>query len=182
MDWSTVILSTGVSAVVGSVVSLLAVSQTTIRQRRAERHDQARQDLRKLLAPLRTDLRKYQSRMNAGLKREDLTTHHGDDYALASQVLVMAEQLSNGRRWLVRRRTRRLLGSFMFNVADIAPLKGDTLGALAPLLVAQYDPSKANVEEADDRFGELHRALMTNPGSPELAKLERELGRLAAGR
>ena len=44
VDWSTVLVSTALSALVGTLVSLAAVSQTTTRQRKAERRDQAPRD------------------------------------------------------------------------------------------------------------------------------------------
>lgn len=181
VDWSTVALSTALSAVVGTLVSLAAVSQTTIRQRRAERRDEARQRLAATVAAMRANVRKYQAGRHRGMKRDDPNTMHGDDYTLVSAVLHVAESLSPTRRYLVRRRCRRLFGAWLTETAEISPTESSSPGAfLAPLFAAAFaegeyaDPEKRST-------GTLHRALLTDPGSPELAQLERDLRRLATG-
>lgn len=174
-------VSTAVSAVVGTLVSLAAVAQTTTRQRRAERRDAARQGIRHAVAPLRGQLRKYQARMLSSLKREEPEIINGDDYALVSALLPVAEELHPVRRWLVRRRIRRLFGPLIFKTADVAPMEGSSLGAIAPLLIAEYDPSKIGNDRHGKRFGLVQEALSTEPSSKALSRLERELRRLAAG-
>ncbi|MEP7739153.1 hypothetical protein ABKW28_15995 [Nocardioides sp. 31GB23] len=181
LDWSTVALSTALSALVGTLVSLAAVSQTTIRQRRAERRDEARQRLAETVAPMRAKVRKYQAGRHGSLKRDEPHTMVGDDYTLVSAVLYVAESLSPIRRHLVRRRCRQLFGKWLTETAAISPADGSSPGAfLAPLFVAAF----AEDEYADPEkraTGTLHRALMTDPASPELARLERDLRRLSAG-
>ncbi|GAA4709021.1 hypothetical protein GCM10025782_01330 [Pedococcus ginsenosidimutans] len=173
-------ISAAISAVVGAGVSLLAVSQTTIRQRRAESRDDARLELRRVLQPMRAKVRKYRARMLSGMKR-DAHRIEGDDYVLASAVLAAADGLHPVRRWLVLRRARRVFGPFMVAVADLSPTQGDTLGSIAPLLMAQHDPSKLGLADDELRLGLLHEALVCDPGSEQVRRLERELTRLASG-
>jgi hypothetical protein len=54
-------------------------------------------------------------------------------------------------------------------------MQGDSLGPVAPLLIAQHDPSKVGLDDTDARSSLLKEALSTDPGSPELRKLERQL-------
>jgi hypothetical protein len=179
MDWSTVLVSTSLSAVVGALVSLLAVSQTTTRQRRAERRDDGRQRLKAVVAPRQVAVKKYQSKLLSSLKREEQVIH-GDDYSFASEVLAAAEELSSWRRWLVNRRARRVIGAFIVDTAAVSPGEGDSWGGVAVLLIRQY--TSHDLSEPARRIGLYHHALMTDPGSTELKRLEKELRRLAAGR
>lgn len=175
--WGMVALvSAAISAVVGAVVSLLAVSQTTIRQRQAERRDEARQSLRRTLQPLRAQVRKYDRGLNPGAQRTDALIL--DDHALATKVLAAAEQLGPVRRWLVRRRARRVFGPFVWAVADVAPTSGD--GASLALLFAGSHPEKYGLEGGDDVYG-LLLALRSDPGSPEVRRLDRQLALLTSG-
>ena len=59
VDWSTLIASAGVSAVVGAVVSLVAVSQVTVRRGRAERREAARLAVAAAVKPLQLELARY---------------------------------------------------------------------------------------------------------------------------
>ena len=182
VTWESAVVTAAISAIVGAVVSLLAVSQVTVRQRRAERRDQARVELHEAVQPLRADVRKYQARIKSGMKRDQNAVIQGEDYAYATQWLTIAARLHPVRQWLVRRRTRRLVGKLIWQVADISPMRDEGLGSIAPLLFAQVTPEQFGLQEGDSPFGLLHEALTTDPGSPQLRRLERSLARLAAGR
>jgi hypothetical protein len=115
VDWLTVTISTALSAVVGTVVSLAAVAQTTTRQRRAERRDAARQQIKELVTRPLAQVTTYRAGLNKGIQKgeEDHNRMRGDDYTLASRVLTLADELGPMRRWLVMRRCRRLFGPFI---------------------------------------------------------------------
>ena len=93
VTWESAVVTAAISAIVGAVVSLLAVSQVTVRQRRAERRDDARIELRATVQPLRANVRRYQAGVNPGMRRDNNVQIHADDYVLASRLLTTAGRL-----------------------------------------------------------------------------------------
>jgi hypothetical protein len=182
MDSATLLASAGISATVSSAVSLLAVSSTTTRQRLAERRDEARQQLSEAVGPTFSEVVKYRSNMRAGLRREDPTTMVGDDFLLASRIHQLIPRLAPVRRWLVKRRCRRIFGPFLTGLAEVSPASDDSLGGmLAPILVAGSGRSELGKMPASDRFGTLHHALCGPPDGKSVTRLVRDLRRLKAG-
>jgi hypothetical protein len=181
MDWSTVILSAAVSAVVGALVSLAAVSQTTVRQRRAERRDEALLALKKIVVPLRLDLRLYELGVRTGNKRT-AERSHVDDHRLATAVLDSTENMGKLRSALVRRRCRRVFGEYWATLAEEMPYADDSLGsAVVPALLGAPMLLESGALKSSPVAGLMHRAYMGDPGSPEQTQLRRELRRLSAG-
>ncbi len=179
MEWPTVLLSAGISAVVGAVVSLLAVSQVTTRRARAERADASRRALAAVVGPLRSDLRKYQLGMNRGLQRGPATAQL-DDHRLVSGILAASSDLPWWRRRLVERRCRRVFGDHWTDLARDWPYDPSSVGAaLGPSLMAGIRAGK-NGQSAAPVAGLIHRAYTNAPGHVLLQQLDRQLRLLAA--
>lgn len=183
MDVPTILVSAGVSAVVGALVSLAAVSQVTIRRSRAERAEAARRAVRAMVGPLLLDVRRYRAEMSAGLQREQ-DTGQGEDYVTVSRLLTVAADLSCWRRTLVLRRSRRIFGRAWTDLAELSPADPSSPGSLfAPILQAQYRAARLGaVTESRPPPGLLHRAFCQPPNGALLPRLDRELRRLAASR
>jgi hypothetical protein len=181
MDWSTVIASAAVSAIVGALVSITAVSQTTVRQRRAERRDDALLTLKRVATTLRSDLRLYELGIRTGNKRTAERSHI-DDHRLATAVLDSTENMSRLRTSLVRRRCRRVFGGYWATLAEEMPYADDSLGsAVVPALLGAPRLQASGTLKSSPIDSLLHRAYMEDPGSREQAQLRRELRRLSAG-
>lgn len=183
MDWSTVLASAGVSAVVGAVASLLAVSQTTVRQQRAARRELARHILRQAVAPLLDELARYEylRRDNAKARRSGEAADM-EDHARVVAIRAAATDLLGWRRALVDRRCGLVFGEYWTNLARDYPTKAaagpGSLGAWFAAAVSDHDRKPG----AGPRDGLMHRAYSRPPGDPLQAELRRELRRLAAAR
>lgn len=181
MDWSTLLVSAAVSALVGALVSIAAVSQTTVRQRRAERRDEALLALKRVVMPLRMDLRLFELRVRTGNKRT-AERSHVDDHRLATAVLDTTEDMGRLRSLLVRRRCRRVFGEYWTTLAEEMPYADDTLGsAVVPALFGAPRLVESGALKSSPMDGLFHRAFMEDPGNREHAQLRRELRRLSAG-
>lgn len=181
MDWSTVVVSAAISAIVGALVSIAAVSQTTVRQRRAERRDEALLALKRVVTPLRSDLRLCELGIRTGNKRTSERSHI-DDHRLATDVLDSTEKTSRLRSSLVRRRCRRVFGEYWTTLAEEMPYADDSLGsAVVPALLGAPRLLENGTLRSSPVAGLLHRAYMEDPGSREQSQLHRELRRLSAG-
>lgn len=182
MDWSTVLLSAGVSAIVGAVVSIVAVSQVTVRRAQAESRYQAAQQIKALVAPEIARVVKYQAGMDEGQRREG-GRYHSADFVMASQVLAIAESLGWLRRRFVRRRCRLVYGAFTTRLAEVSPTDGASLGSvMAPLMSATYgggDPSGSADNLLD---GRAYEAMTEDHEAPEVKRFLRDLRRLASCR
>lgn len=181
VDWSTLLASAGVSAVVGAVVSLLAVSQTTVRRAKAERADASRLAVRECVAPLLAELARYQY---VGLERakREAETSHMDDHAHVVAIRSAAADLPGWRRWLVDRRCRRVFGDYWTDLARDYPSVGrETGGTLTAWFAASVAESK-RPPGARPVDGLMHRAYSQQSGHTLVDRLRRELRRLAAAR
>lgn len=182
MDVSTLLASAAVSAVVGTLVSVAAVSQVTVRRARAERADAARRAVVGIVSPLRVDIGKYRARMLPGLGREPQTAQMAD-YETVSRVLAAAADLPGWRRRLVLRRCRRVFGRYWTDLAELSPADPSSLGSIvAPVLVAEYQRLKAGADLSGRTDGLMHRALCCPPEDGMVGDLARELAQLAGCR
>lgn len=180
MTWENVVLSAGVSAFVGAVVSILAVSRLTVGRLRAERTESAKRELLAAVRPLQLDLRRYE----AGHKdmSRDPGVFHSDDLLLAARVLDAARDLPRPRRWLVIRRCRRIFGHDCTEIASLYESENAALEGSAwiiPLFasrVAKGEPARTFLD------GLWHRALSAGPKSALFRAVSRELAHLAAAR
>lgn len=180
MDWSTVFLSAGVSAVVGAVVSLLTVSQTTVKRARAERREAARVALAARVAPLIDDLARYRFRRSRPkpLREPDLAEF--DDHATVVGIRAAAADLPPWRRRLVDRRLRAVFGTTWTDLAIDYPTKPDANESRGAWLAVALENSETPDTVPD--YGLLHRAYSARPGDPSQDELTRALRRLAAAR
>lgn len=177
MDWPTLLAAAALSG----VVSWLTARHVAIRQTRATTHEDARRELRALVAPTRRKVAQYRADMIGGRKRNQA---HTEDAALAGRLLAVADRMPWWRRRLVRRRVRRLVGPAWFDLAQLHEA-GTEEAAFEAWLVLDVAGVRArrrgeNVERTDD-LGLMHRALCGPRSSGDLDRLEGELRRLASG-
>lgn len=179
MDLDTILVSAAVSAIVGAVVSLLAVSQVTVRQAKAQRAYEAHQAVNAVVEPWVSDVGMYRLHRLSSLERQP-DTPHAEDHARVTEVLGAADGLPAWRRWLVRRRLLRLFGPFWLDLGSHRPADTSTLGSsMAVILQAQMHASRHGHDHREQVSGLYHRALSQEPGHPLQDRLIRELGRLA---
>lgn len=170
--------SAGVSAVVGAVVSLLAVSQTTVRQRRAERREAARLNLRQTVGALLDELARYQYQAGRPAPKRDDQHAHPEDHAAVVAIRAAAEDLPAWRRALIDRRSRRVFGAYWTDLARDYPSQLDGgSGSFTAQLAAHF-----HGRGGDPLDSLIHRAYAHPPGHPTQTDLRRELRRLAAAR
>lgn len=184
MDWSTVFLSAGVSALVGTLVSLSAVHQTTVRKARAERADAARLAVRDLVAPILGELRRYEYVSPAEPARTP-NRIHSEDHVRVSSILQTASNLPPWRRRLVERRCRRVFGEYWTDLAIEYPGGGaNDANPMTAWIVrsAKDQDGFATTTERGPLKALMQRAYSERAGHPLLADLRRELRRLAACR
>lgn len=172
--------STGVSAVVGAVVSLLAVSQTTVRRARAERREAARLAVRERVAPLLAELARYEY-LRPPEPRRSAERSHMDDHAAVMSIRRAAADLPPWRRWLVDRRCRRVFGAYWTDLArDYPSAKSEGNESFSAWFAASVRDRREGDPSPLD--GLMQRAYSESPGHPMLRELRRELRRLAAAR
>lgn len=177
VDWSTVLASAGVSAVVGAVVSLLTVSQTTVRRARAERRETARLAVADTAAPLVRELTRYRFQRENGKPRRDNANAHLDDLGKVMALRKAAANLSWWRRWLVDRRCRRVFGDYW---ADLARDYPSDRPAGESEFSTWLAASMSDRHRGDPRESLIHRTYAAPPADPLAGKLARELRLLAA--
>lgn len=100
-------------------------------------------------------------------------------------MLATADDLSGWRRWLVRRRVRRLVGPVWWDVATLSPSDDDAAAfhvTLGLQLVAVRDERQGRAVERSDDLGRLHRAYCEPRDEVLVEQVLRDLRRLAAGR
>ena len=161
------------------MASLLTVSHLTVRRSRAERHEEARQGLKKAVSPLREELIRYRNQTKrTSTKRGDDYSHLEDHERLVA-VRTAAADLPAWRRRLIDRRCRRVFGDYWTNLARRYPSEhGGGKGSFVSLLSA----SSGDNGEDDSRESLIHRTFASPPTSPLGAQLDRQLRLLAAGR
>jgi len=187
VDWATIAISAGISAVISSslsvLVSLATTSSITVRQARAQRRENARLALAQVAEELRLALAQYRANTRSSAQR-DPKKAHSEDQRWATRILTAAADLGRIRRWLVKRRCRRIFGNFWTDMADIYPANepAKTLGdAVGAALVVQFQQAERG-EQADTTGHLLHSAYVADPGDRIQAKLDRELRLLRAAR
>jgi len=178
MELQVILLSAGVSAVVGALVSLVAVAQVTVRQAKAQGGFEARQVVAKVVQPWISDVGMYRLRRLASMQREP-DRAHADDHARVSDVLTAGANLPNWRLRLVRRRLNRLFGPFWLELASLRPADTSTTGStFAVILQAELHARDQGEDPRRRVSGLYHRALSQEPGHPLQDRLLRELRRL----
>lgn len=175
MDIPTLLASAGISAIVGTIVSLLAVSQVTVGKMRAERAEESRRTIRAFVRKLSRDVAAYQAGEAAHLQR-DTSPAHLQDAEDAATILAAAQDLRLWPRIVLRLRTRRIFGRQLTALAERYPSAEErTFGAmLAPMLRKQLQktPGSKPVTMLD---GLIHRALSSAPNHWRVRQLRLEL-------
>ena len=174
LSWQVALVSATISAVVGTLVSLLAVSQTTVRRAKAERRDEARQQISGIVQEHRLAVKQYRYGINTSLKRAP-NSPELSDYQFARCVLHGAAALVWWRRFLIRRRLTNLVGSLYVEFAELNPVEGGDMAGLANLIRLRQT---TNQDLGSPTEALYHRAFSESPESPELLELERQLARL----
>lgn len=183
MEWGTVLASAGVSAVVGAVVSLLAVSQVTVRQARAAEREDARRSIRELAETQVRLVMRYSFVEREGsraMRDSDDGTSHLDDHTTVAAILIAARGLSKMRRRLVERRCRRIFGRYWVDLALYYP--SASANGEESFLVWLTANTGIVPTKNDSWESLIHRAYSKPPGAPEQRELGHELRRLAASR
>lgn len=175
------LLAGAVSAVVSGLVSLVVVSQRTALEHRARRADAAKRALAERVGPLLHQVAVHR-RLGTSAKRQDSERAHLDDVVLAAGIREIATDLSWYRRWRVERRVRRLVGQGVVDLSSL--IQGEDLDAqeVRPGVLAGVVKASRPGTGIDLTDGLLHRAMSTAPDSPLVARLEKELERLARAR
>lgn len=179
-DWSVVVTSGVVSAVVGGVVSLATIHQLTVRRVRAEEGAAARRELSETSGRLKRELEIYSTTAYPQGKREDPTKVVLRDYELCLSLHVPATKSGRWRSRMNRRRLSKLFGTkavegvSMFR--DIA--ENDESGSWPVMMHTQLGLGKGVRPR-----GEWHVAWCAEPGSKfarsaigRLSRLERSSG------
>lgn len=194
MSWEIVLTSAAISTVVSAVVTLLLAGRVAVRQRRAEAAEAGLVTLRGIVAPWRLELTQFGLGMANSLRR-NISTSHAEDHGYATQVMSTAQELRRIRRWLVRRRCRRVFGAYWTTLAEQMPWDGepDTYPLTAHLTNAlaadSWGAHRLNALSSawgapalDVTTSLYQRAYTARPGDELQRKLARQLLLLAAGR
>ncbi len=183
VDWVTVLVSGSTSAAVGVIVSLLAVPQTVVRQRRAERRDDARRLLEQAVDGLIVEHARYLYLRPPEPRRTNERSHM-DDHGHVVRIRRAAADLSPLRRYLIDRRCRRVFGDYWTELARDLPA-ADTADVISASVGAWFAAERRGAPPADGRGpldGLMQRAYSRPAGDPLVRKLGRELRRLRAAR
>lgn len=175
MDVPTLLASAGISAIVGTLVSLLAVSQVTVGKMRAERAEEARLTIRAFLRQTIRDVAAYQAGDAENLQRDPAVAHI-QDAEDAATVLGAAQNLRWWPRQVLRWRTHRIYGREFSALAErYSSTEERTLRAmLAPMIKKQLQKSRSG-RQVTMLDGLLHRALSSRPESFLVKRLRVEL-------
>lgn len=175
MDVPTLLASAAISAVVGTLVSLVAVSQVTVGKLRAERAEEARRSIRAFLLQLNRDVLAYQAGDAPNLQR-DPTTAHIQDAEDAATILEAAQDLPRWPRLVLRRRVYRIYGREFSALADrYSSTEERTLRAMLAPMVRKQIESSGRGKQVTMLDGLLQRALSSSPKSMLVKRLRIEL-------
>jgi len=182
IEWVSVIVSTGVSALISGVVSVVTARHIVEQQETGRSAAEARRQIAAIVEPQLTKARQYQSRALASLGR-DPTEHvlNADDVLLCGRILVTSANLGRWRRRLVRRRLRNLFGDETVNLCathgqDATNYRGAAAMVLQRQAMALMHPEH---KLAVPNIGQFDRALRRPPDSKEVSDLIESLTRLA---
>lgn len=175
----TLIASAGVSAVVGAVVSLLAISTVTTRRDRAERREAARVEVRDCVAEVENQLARYLYTGGTAPRTMDgpmLT----EDLQHVIRIRRAAHELPNWRRAAIDFRLGRIFGRGWVLLARDYPSQypDDGEAALTTSMAGLFK----GYNMPDPRHSMIHRIYATPVGGGDAKALRKELRRLARAR
>jgi hypothetical protein len=175
MDIPTLLASAGISAVVGTMVSLVAISQVTVGKMRAERAEEARREIRAFLRKVIRDVANYQAGHAEHMQR-DPSRGHIQDAEDAAVILSSAQDLRWWPRQVVRLRTRRIYGREFAALAERYPSpEARTMGALLGPMIKRQLQAPSGGKAVTMLDGLLHRALSSSPNASQVRRLRVEL-------
>jgi hypothetical protein len=194
IDWSNVVTSGSVSAVVGGVVALVTARQVAGRQHRGHAAVDARCRLREVVRPELTMVRQYKAgeatsrargaaRSSSVAKRWPLD-YHVHDFAFCGRVLAAAEDLPRWRAYLIKRRLRTLFGERTFNACDANGADAGQESFARSRLHWQYGEQRNEADPdtlARKDCGTYDKALRCASDTREVASLARSMHRLSRG-
>lgn len=180
MDVPTLLASAAISAIVGTLVSLVTVSQVTVGRMRAERAEEARLTIRAFLRQLIKDVSAFQTGDADNMERDPDIAHFQDAHD-AAKILEAAEGLRWWPRQVVRWRTHRIYGREFAALAErYSSSEERTMSAmLGPMFRKQLQRSP-NGKPVTMLDGLLHRALCSRPESWSVKRLRLELHLLSS--
>lgn len=168
MEWSTVLISGLVSAVISGFVGLVFVSRTTVAQIRAREREEARKqivviakDLQRRLLTHRDSDNPHGRRHGAKIEMDDLSTA----WPVGQAIL----QLGLFRRWWTMRLAQRIFGVW---IMSRVPLMKDDSGESA---FSAWVRDAMRHGDAPVITGSWHKALSAPSKSPEVTKALRDL-------
>ncbi|WP_346408332.1 hypothetical protein [Mycolicibacterium cosmeticum] len=183
MDWPNIVTSAVVGAVSGGLISWLTAPHLKSREARGAARSQARAAIAKITTSEITKVRQYQDHARSSMGRDpDEFQVHSGDVTLCANLMNAAEGLPRWRRYLVRRRLRKLFGPVTVEMCEVhGEYAGNPEASLGILLNRQFNASKDARFSHPDR-GEFDRGLRCSPDSREVSNLLKSLGRLRSGR
>lgn len=163
MDVTNLLLSGAVSAVVGTFVSLLTVSQVTVGKMRAERAETARRTIREHLRQPSKDLVDFSLGDTLKLERQPSMAYLAD-VETAAILLGAANDLRWWPRQVFRHRARRIYGRHFCYLAErYDSPEARTVTALVPRMLREQRRSRLLRSRATNIVDGLwHRALSSN--------------------
>lgn len=166
------------SALLAALVAVVTASAVARRKASADRDVAARVAIRAAVRPIRREVAQW---AREGLYERDPQAPSAADAEAVSAVLESLPDLPPLRRWAVRRRLRRLFGSFWVSHLELFPY--DATDPMSSLIRASAREHRAGAEGELLTAGLVHRTLSPNEVDDRRARrLERQLRRLAACR
>ncbi|MGO2311724.1 hypothetical protein ACTXKH_04445 [Brachybacterium tyrofermentans] len=168
MDWITVAVSAGISALVSGSIGLGIASQTTVIQMRAQAREEYRQAIVEQARELQRELLDFQDSNNPqGNREKDVFAAH--DLSTAWKFVTAARRLGWFRRWWTMWLLRRVFGKWV--VERVRLMKDDSgQSAFVAHVGAQFRNRATGIQS-----GSLHDAFASPSDSQEVKRALLEL-------
>ena len=170
-DVSTVLASSGLSA----VVAVFTAGTVARRKDRADRDLTARRAVREAVRPVRQEVVRWE-RQGSSDRKPGLAVPA--DPEAVSAVLDALPDLPAWRRWLIRRRLRRLFGALWIEHLEVFPYNPQTTMLSALLRQERDQGPTGRARQLTD--GQVHRTLAGTQWGLPAGHLDRQLRRLSA--
>lgn len=182
IEWGVVITSGVVSAVVGGGVSFVTARYVGEREEQGKSRAAARRAVSDAVTPALRKVQKYRFRSLSSFGRDpDGQSMHMDDVHLCAEILSTSVDLGVIRRWLVRRRLKRLFGKGTLRACEVHGF--EAANALSATAVALFGPFQAAKYPGEDLpqldRGLFDAALRKPPPDEKVKDLIQELEKLA---
>lgn len=165
-----------VTAVVSAAVSVLVTSWKVGQEEKAKRRVAAREKVREIVGGILLRAVQYRAGFAAG--RDPETTGWVQDYIWGSKIMKASSGLGPVRRFLLKRRLRRLVGPVAWDVIIVKPAK-DVADGQSSALVHMARATRDGRYGDDQPLGMLDVAFRAARDSDEVQKLIKQLKRLA---